>query len=101
VSSWTARADKRYPHITTLYLNAGYGAFIGIDYIGFAKQALTEGYLQSVTHPTYNTQAVGLMTPDGEHGMVWTTNVLAPYILVSDARQARLPCDLTRAVQGT
>lgn len=35
-------------------------------------------------------EAPGVMSKDGERGMVWTTNVLSTYILVSVRERDRL-----------
>ncbi|WWC72497.1 uncharacterized protein I206_106459 [Kwoniella pini CBS 10737] len=75
---------SKYPHITTLYLNAGMGAFSGLDWIDFFKQNILEGLPNAQSRPTYNLEIKGAMSADGERGLVWGTNVLAPYIMVRE-----------------
>ncbi|WVW80930.1 hypothetical protein I302_102921 [Kwoniella bestiolae CBS 10118] len=74
----------RYPHITTLYLNAGMGAFTGLDWIGFFKQNIMEGLPRAQSQPNCQYEAKGAMSADGERGLVWGTNVLAPYIMAKE-----------------
>lgn len=75
---------NRYPHITSLYHNAGFAAASGVAYLKFAKQIMVEGWAYAVAHPNFNIEHPGLMTADGERGMVWNINTLAPYIIVRD-----------------
>jgi len=37
----------------------------------------------TLSMPKYNIEQEGAMSADGERGMVWGINVLAPYILAS------------------
>ncbi|ODO10136.1 hypothetical protein I350_02364 [Cryptococcus amylolentus CBS 6273] len=78
------KLGEKYPHITTLYLNAGMGAFAGLSYYKFIKQICLEGMLVALSQPNYNEEIQGATTEDGERGLVWATNVLAPYIMVKE-----------------
>jgi len=48
-----------------------------------AKQVLTDGFKTAATYPRFYIEEQGRMSADGERGMVWGVNVLAPYILAS------------------
>ncbi|WWC65125.1 uncharacterized protein I303_107739 [Kwoniella dejecticola CBS 10117] len=84
VLGFCERVKLKYPHITTLYLNAGMGAFSGLDWIAFFKQNVMEGLPHAQSRPYYNYEIKGAMSADGERGLVWGTNVLAPYIMVRE-----------------
>jgi len=71
------------PHITLLYLNAAHAQLLGNDYWALTKQLLTEGPIEAFTRPKFMREAGGVLTKDGKSGMVWTTNVLSTYVLVS------------------
>jgi hypothetical protein len=71
------------PHITLLYLNAAHAQLLGNDYWALTKQLLTEGPIEAFTRPKFMREAGGVLTKDGNYGMVWTTNVLSTYVLVS------------------
>jgi len=73
------------PHITLLYLNAAHAQLLGNDYWALTKQLLTEGPIEAFTRPKFMREAGGVLTKDGKSGMVWTTNVLSTYVLVSHA----------------
>lgn len=77
------RVEIRYPHITSLYLNAGMAVYKGNNYFKFITQTLSEGFLAPLTEPKYNVEHVGVKSADGERGMCWGVNCLAPYIMVS------------------
>jgi len=72
------------PHITLLYLNAAHAQLLGNDYWALTKQLVTEGPIEAFTRPKFMREASGVLTKDGKSGMVWTTNVLSTYVLVSD-----------------
>ncbi|OCF78562.1 3-keto sterol reductase [Kwoniella mangroviensis CBS 8886] len=84
VLGFCERLKTKYPHITTLYLNAGMGAFSGLDWIAFFKQNILEGLPQAQSLPKYQYEIKGAMSSDGERGLVWGTNVLAPYIMAQE-----------------
>lgn len=71
------------PYITLLYLNAAHAQLLGNDYRLLTRQVLTEGPVEAFTRPKFMKELPGVMSQDGERGMVWTTNVLSTYILVS------------------
>jgi hypothetical protein len=73
------------PHITLLYLNAAHAQLLGNDYWALTKQLLTEGPIEAFTRPKFMREASGVLTKDGHSGMVWTTNVLSTYVLVSES----------------
>lgn len=77
------------PHITLLYLNAAHAQLLGNDYWALTKQLLTEGPIEAFTRPKFMREASGVLTKDGKSGMVWTTNVLSTYVLVSHEYQCR------------
>lgn len=83
VLSFTQRVKERYPHVTSLFLNAGFAAITEVVIPRFILQILTHGLLHALHHPRYNTEEVGARSADGERGRVWGINVLAPYIIVS------------------
>ncbi|WVQ73233.1 hypothetical protein IAR50_002799 [Cryptococcus sp. DSM 104548] len=84
VLGFCERLGEIYPHITTLYLNAGMGAFSGLSYYKFIKQICLEGLPIALSQPYFNEEIQGVRTKDGERGLVWGTNVLAPYIMVKE-----------------
>ncbi|KAI1078052.1 hypothetical protein F5B20DRAFT_582579 [Whalleya microplaca] len=48
-------ADVRIPRLDAVLFNAGIGGWSGIDWLGFARQLLTVGVLQSTTFPAFKT----------------------------------------------
>ncbi|RSH85207.1 hypothetical protein EHS25_005014 [Saitozyma podzolica] len=84
ILSFTERIKDRYPHVTSLFLNAGLAAFKGNDYWKVAKQVFTAGPAIAFSHPEFNIEIPGVLTADGERGKVWGVNVLAGYILVKE-----------------
>ncbi|WWD20640.1 hypothetical protein CI109_105116 [Kwoniella shandongensis] len=78
------RLKDKYPYITTLYLNAGMGAFGTIDYLAFCTQILMQGMPKAMAQPGYQNEYKGAMSSDGERGMVWGVNVFAQYILIRE-----------------
>ncbi|WRT70614.1 uncharacterized protein IL334_007612 [Kwoniella shivajii] len=84
VLGFCERLKEKYPHVTTLYLNAGMGAFTGLDWWMFFKQTMLEGMIRAQSLPKYQMEEKGAMSSDGERGLVWGTNVLAPYIIVKE-----------------
>nr|ODN93991.1 3-keto sterol reductase [Cryptococcus depauperatus CBS 7841] len=84
VLSFCDRLRARYPHITSLFLNAGMGAFCGLDFYMFFKQIATEGLSTALSQPKYDKEIKGAMSSDGERGLAWGTNVLAPYIMARE-----------------
>lgn len=83
VLSFTRRLKQKYPHLTSLFLNAGYAAISEVNIPRFMWQVIRDGPMQALHHPRYNIEDVGLLSADGERGRVWGVNVLAPYVLVS------------------
>lgn len=81
--SFARRIGDKYPHVTSLFLNAGYAAFKQVVMGRFMMQVLTNGLIHALHRPRYNIENVGERSADGERGSVWGVNVLAPYILVS------------------
>ena len=79
----TERLKASYPHITSLYLNAGLAAFTSLNWGRFIGQVIMDGYAYATSHPVYMNERVGWVTADGR-GVVWSTNTLAPYILVRE-----------------
>lgn len=86
VLSFCQRVSAKYPHVTSLFLNAGYAAITEVVIPRFILQILTNGLLHALHHPRYNTEEIGARSADGERGKVWGVNVLAPYIIVSETR---------------
>ncbi|WVR08606.1 hypothetical protein IAU60_005661 [Kwoniella sp. DSM 27419] len=84
VLAFCERLKDGYPHITTLCLNAGMGAWSGIDWLGFIKQFVVDGMPLTLSQPRYQLEEKGVLSADGERGMVWGTNVLAPYIMAHE-----------------
>ena len=76
---------KRYPHITSLYLNAGLGPYTGVNFLKIIQQFCRDGFYWFIANPQYMIEAKGVMSADGERGMTWGVNVLAPYIMVGQA----------------
>jgi len=77
-------AHGRYPHITSLFLNAGMLVPKSNLYFKFMFDCIKDGLVATVTDPHIQTEHVGVKSADGERGMMWGVNVLAPYIVVSD-----------------
>ncbi|KAK8850457.1 hypothetical protein IAR55_004375 [Kwoniella newhampshirensis] len=85
VLGFCERLKDGYPHITTLYLNAGIAAFCGLSYLRFIKQIVTEGMPRAMSQPgTWQFEEKGVRSADGERGMVWGTNVFAPYVMIRE-----------------
>ncbi|WVQ82968.1 hypothetical protein IAT38_005104 [Cryptococcus sp. DSM 104549] len=84
VLAFCQRLIDRYPHITSLFLNAGMAAFTGLSYWLFFKQIALEGMPLAMSKPAYNIETRGARSADGERGLVWGTNVLAPYIMIRE-----------------
>ncbi|OCF31811.1 3-keto sterol reductase [Kwoniella heveanensis BCC8398] len=84
VLAFCERLKERYPHITTLCLNAGMGAWSGLNYWTFFKQMVQDGMPLAMSQPKYQYETKGAMSRDGERGLVWGTNVLAPYIMARE-----------------
>lgn len=55
------RIKSRYERVDVLICNAGIGGWLGVDFVGAAKQFFTEG-LNSLTEPKYKIGAVGWVT---------------------------------------
>lgn len=91
VLSFCQRISAKYPHVTSLFLNAGYAAITEVVIPRFILQILTKGLLHSLHHPRYNTEEIGARSADGERGRVWGVNVLAPYIIVSPNKASQEP----------
>ena len=72
-----------------MFLNAGMAVHRKNHYFQMTYQVLTQGLCRPLTYGTFTDENPGVMSADGERGMVWGVNVLAPYILV---RVARPPC---------
>lgn len=72
---------RSYPHLTTLVLNAGMGAFSGLSWPAAARQFFTD-IVGCVSAPDYIIQEAGKLSADGRRGGVWGVNVLSAYILV-------------------
>lgn len=83
VLAFAERVRARYPHITSLFLNAGYAAFTRVDIPKALLQFATEG-LRALYRPRFNDENVGERSRDGERGSVWGVNVLAPYLLAKE-----------------
>ncbi|ORY29655.1 hypothetical protein BCR39DRAFT_531477 [Naematelia encephala] len=75
---------QKYPHITSLYLNAGITNTPGLNWLAFVKQIFVDGLSYAVSHPTFVLERAGVMSADGERGMPWGINVFAPYILARE-----------------
>ncbi|KAL1409849.1 3-keto-steroid reductase [Vanrija albida] len=88
VLSFAKRVKGRYPHVTSLFLNAGYAAITQVVIPRFVWSMLTDGPLYALHHPRYNVEEVGARSADGERGRVWGINVLAPYILSKELAPA-------------
>ncbi|BEJ16456.1 hypothetical protein CspHIS471_0510610 [Cutaneotrichosporon sp. HIS471] len=84
VLSFCQRISAKYPHVTSLFLNAGYAAITEVVIPRFILQILTKGLLHALHHPRYNTEEIGARSADGERGRVWGVNVLAPYIIAKE-----------------
>ncbi|BEI79618.1 hypothetical protein CcaverHIS002_0101470 [Cutaneotrichosporon cavernicola] len=82
--SFCQRISAKYPHVTSLFLNAGYAAITEVVIPRFILQILTKGLLHALHHPRYNTEEIGARSADGERGRVWGVNVLAPYIIAKE-----------------
>ncbi len=46
-----------------------------------AGQCLADGPSWAFSHPKFMLEVKGVMSEDGERGMIWGVNVLAPYIM--------------------
>lgn len=79
---------RNYSRLDYVMLNAGMGAFLGIDWLGcFA--ALLKDWVYAVSYPMYKRQAVGWKTTQpvpagGEIGTVFCGNVFGHYYLVHE-----------------
>ncbi|KAK9450551.1 uncharacterized protein V1518DRAFT_414128 [Limtongia smithiae] len=73
---------ERYSHIDYLFLNAGGGDFIGVDWIAATLHVLRDPR-DAVTYPRFKKERVGRMSSDG-YGWVFQINVLANYVLMQE-----------------
>ncbi|KZT55329.1 NAD(P)-binding protein [Calocera cornea HHB12733] len=71
---------QKYGYITHLFLNAGTGNFVAVNWPLCAWQILTEGYT-ALMYPRFKVQGLGAMTDDG-YGLVWQSNVLGHFMMV-------------------
>ncbi|KZP00042.1 NAD(P)-binding protein [Calocera viscosa TUFC12733] len=71
---------QKYGYITHLFLNAGTGNFVAVDWLLCTWQILTEGYT-ALTYPRFKVQGLGAMTDDG-YGLVWQSNVLGHFMMI-------------------
>lgn len=82
VVALAAHLAGTYPQLDALVLNAGMGAFTGINWPQAVWHILTD-FPRSVTYPEYKLQAKGRLTPDGL-GEVFTANVFGHYYLAHE-----------------
>lgn len=72
--------NKKYKHIDYLFVNAAQSVNNGIDWIQATKSVFTD-VIESVTHPKFKLQRVGVKSDDGM-GLVFQGNVFGPYYFV-------------------
>jgi 3-keto steroid reductase len=78
--------NSRLPHINAVILNAGMGAFTGINWFRAFRDMFTN-WVEAVTRPTFKIQAVGCtakQASSGEIGEVFCANVFGHYYLVHE-----------------
>lgn len=79
---------RNYSRLDYVILNAGMGAFLGIDWLKcFA--CLLKNWVQAVSYPVYKVQAIGWKTAQpaavgGEIGTLFCANVFGHYYLVHE-----------------
>ncbi|KAH8089227.1 hypothetical protein HD553DRAFT_267755 [Filobasidium floriforme] len=95
VLDFASRIRDNYPHLTTLVLNAGIGAFLGLDWAGAMRQLMVDP-VGTVLEPQFILQEIGRKSGDGLRGGVWGVNVLSTYILAKELRShmAKSPVNL-------
>jgi 3-keto steroid reductase len=55
--------DVSISHLDAVVLNAGFGGWTGVDWLGAARQICTRGIVQSTTFPSFKIAAPTLMLP--------------------------------------
>ena len=58
------------------------GAYTGLNLPLWIQQAWNQGFSWSAACPEFVNESKGALSADGERGLVWGVNVLAPYIMV-------------------
>lgn len=71
------------PYITLLFLNAGFSPPAHVNYARMMVEVIKRGPVEAYTRPAFTTERLGMKTKDGERGLTWSINTLAPYLLVS------------------
>ena len=64
-----------------MIMNAGIGAFTGVNWLGFVSQFICTPF-EAITRPKFKMQEVGVMSEDGL-GWVWQCNIFGHYVMVS------------------
>lgn len=87
VSALAKALIRNYRKLDYVFLNAGMGAFLGIDWINCFITLFTN-WIPAVTFPTFKLQAIGWKTAQppatGEIGSVFCANVFGHYYLTHE-----------------
>lgn len=70
-----------YPYITHLYLNAGVGAWAGINWMAAFIEVFCEP-MKALTDPEFKKQHTGWRSDKDKLGWVWQCNVFGHWCLV-------------------
>ncbi|KAI5841477.1 hypothetical protein DFP73DRAFT_633267 [Morchella snyderi] len=88
VTALAAALTRSYTKLDFVFLNAGMGAFTGIDWLS-ACISIPTNWVHAVTCPTFKLQATGWTTKqppplEGELGSVFCANVFGHYYLTAE-----------------
>lgn len=88
ITALAAALSRSYQKLDYVFLNAGMGAFTGIDWLNATTSILTN-WVHAVTCPAYKLQATGWTTKqppplEGELGSVFCANVFGHYYLTAE-----------------
>ncbi|KAH0612231.1 uncharacterized protein H6S33_010283 [Morchella sextelata] len=88
INALATALSRNYTKLDYAFLNAGMGAFTGIDWLNATTSMLTN-WVHAVTCPTFKLQATGWTTTqpaplEGELGSVFCANVFGHYYLTAE-----------------
>ncbi|KAH8149451.1 uncharacterized protein LAJ45_06530 [Morchella importuna] len=88
ITALAAALSRSYTKLDYVFLNAGMGAFTGIDWLNAVTSILTK-WVHAVTYPAFKLQATGWTTKqplplEGELGSVFCANVFGHYYLTAE-----------------
>jgi NAD(P)-dependent dehydrogenase (short-subunit alcohol dehydrogenase family) len=86
---------RRYDYVTHLILNAGWAAFLGVDWLGCCKQFVRDG-TEALARPTFKKQSISPVSADGL-GAVWQGNIFGHFVMTRRLHHLLLRCPYPEA----